>query len=1483
MQLTMENKPLIGPLVAALIVASTACLTGAETVFKDGFEAGLLGPGWEATASNDGRCTVTPNYMPATGQWQLVLDDGVNDAVYSVAEASLQLNLSHKKNVTLSFKAKSLGNEPDIPPSGNFTTARNFDGVSISTDGGTTWRVVQSLANVGVAWETYSLLLDGVVTALGGSFGENFRIRFSQFDNAAAPLDGIAIDEVQVTADDAQQAVLELPTPLLEGTGPHTGYAMLAFASTNATTLYLSASPGNQLALPATATVPSGQTVASFTFSVLENNLVDLTRSVTVTATAPNVASSPATVTILDNDAPVGTLTLPPQVVEGQLPTNNAVFSIDRVTAVPFQVNLAAVPVGELTLPASITVAAGQTQVVFTVRAVDDVRIDGDIQVGVMATNPAMALATGQILVLDNEAAKLSLNLPVAVPEGGTATGTVSIPGTLTNALEVKLTSDNEAALTVSATATIPAGQTNGSFTLAAMDNTLRDGSRSVDITAAASGFTGGQRSVVIRDNDPASYRFNAMPDIVNISSPLAISIQAADVEGNVISNLVGAVSLSVVLPDGTTRPMNPASVNLSGGNGWTGSVAFPAVASAPLRLRASDGRGATGDSLPFDILRVLNLTAADLAWDSVRNRLYASVPANASDTNANRIVAINPGDLQFTGSALTAQNPGQLVLTSAGEYLYVALNANGSVARLDPATMNVVSSFAVGTDPNYGTLYAADMCAVAGQPNLIVVSQKRTSVSPQHNGVAVYDNGVRRPNKTQDHTGSNVIEPSADPTLFFGYNTESTEYGFRQLRLDANGMTEIQVNGSLINGFSLDIRADGNKVFSTSGAEVDGVAMRRVGTFGVSGQVRPDQAANRVYFLESNNDRIGAYDPTTFNCISKAMLPAAVPSPASFIRWGTNGLAFRSGTNVYLISSSRLVPSGAPANVTVTVQAAPNPATVSTPLTYTVCVSNRGPNTALSANLGAVLSANQILQAVASSQGAPVTTNSAATLFVGDLAAGASATLTLTVLPQSAGSLTCTASATSQSVDPDFTDNTAAKLVSVGFESAPDSVNRLQLTANNLVYDPTRNRLWASIPETVSGPLGRSIVSIDPVTGLMSDPLAINASPMPRCMALAANGRYLYVGLSDSPEVLRLDLTTIPPTSLRIPMGLSQWGDANYAEDIEPLDGDGTSFLMAGSDDHAAAVFDGVTRRSGRTGIYTVDCVERTGTPGLFVGYNNYTSGYDLSSLSVTAEGVAITRSVRSLISGYYVQVVGAGNLALSSTGVLADSINLVLKCNFGVSGRPCLDFPYQRAYLVNGNLLRGFDTTSSLSVGTFSLPTTQSGDWAQTCIRWGLDGFAILGNDGIVYIVRWSAAIPASVDSNHNGIPDAWEAVQFLSLGVNMEADGDKDGISNAMEYLFGTSPTQPNISPLQVSVSNLTGRKSLRLVFPRRAGLTPCPYAYETSEDLKTWAAAQDTSETVLGTQVVNGVQLETVEALFPATNSLGGFVRIKWLGR
>jgi len=524
-----------------------------------------------------------------------------------------------------------------------------------------------------------------------------------------------------------------------------------------------------------------------------------------------------------------------------------------------------------------------------------------------------------------------------------------------------------------------------------------------------------------------------------------------------------------------------------------------------------------------------------------------------------------------------------------------------------------------------------------------------------------------------------------------------------------------------------------------------------------------------------------------------------------------------------------------------------------------------------------------------------PLPADSDISLSLEDLNVSEVVTLTVTTMPAESGTVSCRASVNSSSIDPDFGNNSAIKLLNVSYQSTPDTINALQLAATNFIYDPGRNLIWAALPGTVEAPLGRSIVSINLSTGAFSDPIPLLASPSSSALALSPNGRYLYVGLTDTPEVARIDLHTSPYFPVRVPLGLSRSNTPNYAGDIEVLDGDGTSFIIASAEDHGAAVYDEAVRRPNRTSGYTADRLERLGGSGRFLGLNLSSSVNTLTHLDVTTAGVSVTSSIDNLIN-YSTDIRAGGGLALSSSGRLLDTSTLTLVSNLGVTGTPCLDSANGRAYLVDDATLYGFSTSTFGSTGSLLLTTdTIPLGWAMKCVRWGLDGFAVLGRDGTISIVRWSQIIPPSSDSNGNAISDQWEVASFGSLLTSLAGDFDADGIPDALEYLFATSPHESSALPLTVSSADSTPQggtggpnasgpagRILRVVFPRRSGVSPLSYIFETSSTLLVWATAEDVTETVLSTSATgDGVSVDTVEAVIPAPQPDRGFVRLRWL--
>jgi uncharacterized repeat protein (TIGR01451 family) len=124
------------------------------------------------------------------------------------------------------------------------------------------------------------------------------------------------------------------------------------------------------------------------------------------------------------------------------------------------------------------------------------------------------------------------------------------------------------------------------------------------------------------------------------------------------------------------------------------------------------------------------------------------------------------------------------------------------------------------------------------------------------------------------------------------------------------------------------------------------------------------------------------------------------------------------------------------PTDLSIAKSAAPNPARAGRDLTYTLTVTNNGPNPATGVTVTDQLPGGLSARSTSASQGSCSGTTTV-TCSLGDLASGASATVKIVVRPSSAGSLTNTASVTGNQPDPNGANNSATQTTSVAARPA--------------------------------------------------------------------------------------------------------------------------------------------------------------------------------------------------------------------------------------------------------------------------------------------------------------------------------------------------------------------------------------------------------------------------------------------------------------
>jgi hypothetical protein len=405
---------------------------------------------------------------------------------------------------------------------------------------------------------------------------------------------------------------LTMSPTVTEGDGEVPALITVTQPQADDTPISLTVTDETEITIPSSVILPAGQTSVVFNVTIVDDTELDgYSYSSIIARSAPYFEIS-FTPVVYDNESAELTVILPSSVSEG-VGVVTGMVAASRAPVADILVRVQSSDTSELTVPFTITLPAGQTNVPFTLMVADDKLLDGPQNVTVTATVPNWVSGSTPVTVQDNEVPELILFIFGSQDQNGSiaegngflsSAGRVQIPGALPTNLVISLVSSNPSLLSVTNSVTIPAGSTLVSFPVTVANDDETNGTRFVTVTASAPGFISDFVTIGILDDELDHFNFviSAINDSRTSGVPFFVNIQAQSIDNHVLS-LFRDVSIELLSAAGDLGPVGVLpSTNLSFIRGrWSGNVTV-LNPDTNVRVRISDSAGHVGISAPLDV-----------------------------------------------------------------------------------------------------------------------------------------------------------------------------------------------------------------------------------------------------------------------------------------------------------------------------------------------------------------------------------------------------------------------------------------------------------------------------------------------------------------------------------------------------------------------------------------------------------------------------------------------------------------------------------------------------------------------------------------------------------------------------------------------------------------------------------------------------------------------------------------------------------------
>lgn len=854
---------------------------------------------------------------------------------------------------------------------------------------------------------------------------------------------------------------------------------------------------------PSHLLLPPGATEGSVQVESLDDAVADGTRRLTIRAVSP--LTEPAETVILQTDDEVGRLYLDlvPEFfapdsagrtfVEGRGFAGFGRVSLDQPTEGPVVVSLESSLPGLVGIPRSVVIETGRVSAEFLLRLLDNDFSDIPRPwFRITARTGDWPPAEVESPLWDNEPAPVSLELPVALIEGTSATGRIRINPVSTRPVVVSLIPDTDRMI-VPSPVVIPTGISSVLFEMSVPDDNDASPTALARIEARAAGEYLTHADVHVLDETPKTeaLRITELPYLLFSDQPVSMVIEAVDASG-LRQNENLEFQLTLDQNWGNAR-LNVGNQILRLTNGlWAGQLRITGEA-YEATVTASAAHLVGSRYLTVVNGRTENMKAVDIALVPEKSTLLVTARENAN-VEKGRLVEMDLESGAMIRELSLAAEPQWLAVTTDGSTAYIA-RLSGGIDRVDLRSWTVTSFAETMAESGYYSILP-----LAGAVSELMAVATSVDGYPRlrrfHGGQLIYEKALETP-------GYLVGGRLAGEVFLTAGNQIS------RLRLEETNVV-IEVSAPLDSAwddrYHHAVLVNG-RLHRFTGQILDPDSLGVITNLSTgAGIYAPDLSSSLVYFASFAATRLSVVDPANQNAWHGPRLPFSSEWRRMF-RWGRRGVVLLDGAGSITTLETSLVREGlSDLAIQVTGPADVEP---DQDFSLTFGITNRGPDTATSVTL-------KINPGLFSWERGWFDT-----LEIGSIAPGEQWELKHTQPPFGNGLIKRTVEVMTLSTDPDDSNNKRDHEINVAYRPV-SGLRKIRLPATQLTFSSATGRLYGSICTAVGADID-GVAIVNPADGVIETVLATSAAP--GRLDVSSDGRFLYVAVEGG-SVERWDLT---------------------------------------------------------------------------------------------------------------------------------------------------------------------------------------------------------------------------------------------------------------------------------------------------------------------------------------------------------------------